>query len=363
MLDLPGCSIGRAARWAAALSKYSERVLGMAKSTLAPSVGLKSMVTFASPVAAYTGMLTAPTDDVARAEDLAIQRLLRFPHTALPRRFAPHLAALGLPRVSPLMQSCRATLWRSALRHEAEVRRLHAALMAAREDSGSLRSLVDAEAHLDRVVWRAPALVDDMMAVLDEPPREGAAPRSRGSKAAAQCAEAVEMLLPRILRWLAVRHADDALRLAAEKALRSARQSSACYGVALLRTWCDGWNTDHRHGRGPTPCRFCGRRDADRVQHMIKCSVLMKHAAGACGSPLPVSVRDALCLTESPRASGQFRRPAHRPTEALLRIAVASEVYHKLRGRGMADANAPHRFRERQVTAAAKSAARKFRGV
>lgn len=263
----------------------------------------------------------------------------------------------------PLEQSCRATLRRSAIRHEADVRRLHAVLMAEREEHGSLRSMVDAEAYPDRLLWRAPALVDALMAELQASQAGEDDMGDRRRSAAEQCTATAEALLPRLSRWFPRWRADHALRDAAARALRAARRSSPCYGVVLLRTWCDGWNTDHRHGRGLTPCRFCGRKDGDKVQHLIRCPLLMRHAAEASGALLPVSFGDSLCLVDSPAAPGSFRRPAHRPTAALLRTAVASKVYHRMCGRGGARDARARRFREQQVAAAAKSAARKFRGL
>lgn len=157
-----GPSTDSSGRWAAALDKFSKRVLGMARSSIAPSAGLKYMTKFATPVVAYTAMMTAVHKDIERVEDLAPQRLLRMPHKAPPKNFAAHLEAIGLPRVKPMVNSCAAMLRRSAVRHASDIHSLQAQLAAMRSEHGCLRSLTDDTAMPDRIVWKAPALIDDM---------------------------------------------------------------------------------------------------------------------------------------------------------------------------------------------------------
>lgn len=347
-----GPAVDHEARWAAAAGKFSKRVLGMARTCLAPSAGLK-----------YVAMLTPPHSCLDRAEDLAVQRLLRMPHKALPRGFAAHLASVGLPRVRPLAISCCDMLRRSARRHADDVRQLAAQLAAAREENGSLMSLVNEADQPDRLVWRARALVDDLQESLQqdaEPLDEG---HRRAPSSAVRMGEVTSALLPRIAKWFRGRLEEHLLRSGMEHALNAARKSAPCYAVALLRTWCDGWGTSHRRGVGDSCCLFCGRKDSAGVRHLLRCPLLQKYVSAACGVAMPCSFRDALCLLPGRRAPGAFRSQSRRPSEALFRLAVASETYHKVAGRWRASCERHRPVPPCKAAAAAKSAARKFRSV
>lgn len=356
-----GPSTDPAARWAAALDKVSKRTLGMARSTLAPSAGLKYMATFATPVVAYTAMLAAPHKNIERTEDLALQRLLRMPHKALPKHFTAHLEAVGLPRARPMAHSCSAMLRRSALRHADYVRALSAQLAAVRAEHGSLLSLADDDALPDRTVWNAPALIDDMKMALEDETHKAADATDPPPSKAEMLDAAATALLPRVRRWFDGRRDAGALHLAIVEALAAAKRTSACFVMALLRTWCDGWGTSHRAGRGPAHCAFCGRRAADNLRHLMRCPALLRPVAVASGTATPTSFHDALCLKATPAAEGTFRRSQRRPSSALFRLTVASEVYHKVIGRSQE--HNWHTSHPSRVAAAAKSAARKFRGL
>lgn len=78
---------------------------------------------------------------------------------------------------------------------------------------------------------------------------------------------------------------------------------------------------------------------------------------------MPTSFDDALCLKASPAADGPFRRPKSKPPAALCRLIVASEAYHKVIGRRCMSEGRWRTVPHGRISAAAKSAARKYRGV
>lgn len=106
----------------------------------------------------------------------------------------------------------------------------------------------------DRVVWQAPALVDEMRAALDRAEATPSATEARRPSADAKIAAAADALVPRLRQWFGARANDETIHESIAAALRAAREASACSGVALLRTWCDGWNTANKRGLGQQCC-------------------------------------------------------------------------------------------------------------
>lgn len=132
----------------------------MARRSMSPAAVARHSETFAAPVMLYIAMRTEPTRDTDEAEALLWQRALRFPHCAFHYDAICYLHEIGFARVRALRAVLEANLTRSSIRHQAGVQETLTSLTQAREEKGSLASMVLPGQAPDRLVWRAAAHAD-----------------------------------------------------------------------------------------------------------------------------------------------------------------------------------------------------------
>lgn len=226
--DVSGCKVGPlvtpAEQWRAPLDKLNERVKIMAAAGVPPSAAMHYFDLYVRPVLAYVAQSCEAPPEVHQAHGLAAQRLLHFPHRALPRSFGVLLAAVGLKPMKCPRAQCGAALLRAATRHALGVAECAAELRAAREAVGSLVSLATDAPPAEGAWWRAPATVDVMQGALrvadgGEQGEAGAAGgRERragraGMKPGCEdiIAKAAIALRPRIRKFVSVQSVSDAL--------------------------------------------------------------------------------------------------------------------------------------------------------
>lgn len=110
-----------ASKWAEPVAKFSDRVQAMARAGAAPSAALH-YYDFVRLVLAYVAQLVLAGPSVAHAYEVAAQRLLHMPHTAMPLRFGRLLGARGLRPMADPADYCFGAMRRTAERLEPEVR-------------------------------------------------------------------------------------------------------------------------------------------------------------------------------------------------------------------------------------------------
>lgn len=81
------------------------------------------------------------------------------------------------------------------------------------------------------------------------------------------------------------------------------------------------------------------------------------------GPPAPSRTSCDLCLKAIPPAEMPATATRRRPSQALMRLTVAPETYHKLKGRCSEAAPRRRPFLAGDIVSAARSAAIKFRGL
>lgn len=365
-LGMPvGVNVTPSDRWAKPLAKFKDRVAALSRSTMSPAAVLRGAKMYAVAVLPYVGMAARAVDEVGRAEALMWQRALRLPLKALPLGAHGHMAALGLVRMPLLREFLAGVLARSARRHAADVAAAGAELQRWREAVGTLAALACPHLAPDRRVWNAPAQADEMAEALKECAEERVPPPTgcRGS-AEARRADALELaraLLPRVRKWFPNAGAtDDEVVRKMTAAILPLRRCSPLHGVALVRAWCDGWKTAGRRGFVPGICIVCGRRDADTTKHMLRCPRLWQAVQRVSELEPPRSMAAALALTWSETLGP--RRPSGRaaPPSNVMRLTLASDVFHKLKSRCNEERPRRHPFSAATVAATAKNAWRRI---
>lgn len=94
------------------------------------------------------------------------------------------------------------------------------------------------------------------------------------------------------------------------QALTVVKQLTPAVGWALVKSWCNGWNTDTRVAQTEnSSCRFCafgGELGADRLSHLLECDLFWEptlHSVSVeISTPLTLSPSLALCL-QGPEAA------------------------------------------------------------
>lgn len=168
-------------------------------------------------------------------------------------------------------------------------------------------------------------------------------------------------LLPRLRKWFrADRVPTPALEAWIESAVASVAQTAPTFGISVLRTWCDAWATSARHGHHIEHCILCGRAQADRVSHLVRCAPLWRARASAAQVAPPDRLRQSLCLDRSPRLPGRSAGKRARPPASVFALAVASDTYHKLRARRPFYGRTRAPFDAQKIQRAAVHAARRL---
>lgn len=242
----------------------------------------------------------------------------------------------------------------------------------ARSEHSPLRAMGDLEWHADRRLWRAPAVSDTLSDALRAAARARATPDQDELAArrvpyytmAWRCAQPAPLdvvLLPRLRRWFpSVRIPTVTLREWVRRAADSVAQASPLFGISLLRVWCDAWATSYRKGVGADGCIRCGRARSDRLSHLVRCRPVWSAAARATGVPAPANLRQALGLdTTNPMPGSTPKRRVREPAGISL-LAVAMDMYHKLRERRRMGSHAHRPIPPAQIDAAAQHAMRRM---
>lgn len=227
-----------------------------------------------------------------------------------------HLYVAGLPVAPHPADRATRALWTSAQSLNGTVREAAARLSAARQELGSLASLADGAPAAEAHTWRNGAFCDivasaprpqDSAAVLRRRHRQRMRQEIRhgGRKTvSASLRAAARALLPRLRRWSAeLRLPDETVEDLAATALAAAAVAPPRFGVALLRTWVDGWPTPSRRGLRPRPCAACGVPGGDGMRHGLRCATAARIVSRVSGVPRPASWAEAMALVP----------PHHRP--------------------------------------------------
>lgn len=142
--------------------KYSERIQSFTATTAAPSLAIRYHTTYCGPVLSYVAQLREPSGEPRQAIRVAHQRMLRFPHRALPDAMIGQLNALGIGQSDDPATMCAAAMMRTAGTMRTEVELCASRLHEAREQHSMLRALGDPTSYIDRREWQAPAVSDPL---------------------------------------------------------------------------------------------------------------------------------------------------------------------------------------------------------
>lgn len=317
----PGAS--PAEKWASVVQKYSSRAKAMAASVAPPSTAAQYYKVYILPTLQYTAQLCEASPSVAAAYEVAVQRMLRFPCRALPMRFGAMLPIVGAPEFADPLITSACAMRSAAERLGSEVDAACVVLAKAREEFGTLASLGHGAMPAECRWWADEAIADALARARDADPCDAPA---------LSTAAAARALLPRFRVWFSEEAIDEQLLLRAmTRAMELAQRAAPTFGLAMLRAWCRAWATSFRRGDGAQACRACGRLGADTIDHMVRCPALWRAVQTRSALPPPSSLADALSLCRPASLAGASRTRRARPPAALMRLALASDAYHKLR--------------------------------
>lgn len=314
----PGATSER--QWRDPLAKAMARSSGLADRRLAPSLLAAEHDRRAVTCVSYVAQLCMPTAAMTRVSDSLTERLLHFPHHALPRPILRGPNVVGMPAPRRLEVEAWAALIAAAPRHRRNTEQAAAFLDAAREHHAPLSAMASRAAP--EAPWLpAPAFVDILRAAGElcdaaaaepsaSPPRaapsqprpaiggrpssgRGAPPPTGGRRAPLRppralaggsgrggaCIAAgglrrriVASLAPwppeaELAKLLAARLArtfpDEAARAppledVIPDALAHLRGASPAVACYAMRLWLNALPSAHRTQQGHIPCRACG---------------------------------------------------------------------------------------------------------
>lgn len=111
----------------------------------------------ALPVLSYLAQIRRPPTDLDRRERVALERLLKFPHNAIPTQILINLRAVGIPLPPPASASCAAAFALAAAQSRARLDAL-TRLEAARDACLPLAAFAQRPPGTRR--WDHPAVLD-----------------------------------------------------------------------------------------------------------------------------------------------------------------------------------------------------------
>lgn len=351
-------------QWQGPLTKISERVKLMAAAGVPPSAAVHYFDQ-------YVAQVCAAQDDVVNAYELAAQRILHFPHRALPKSFGQLLGVIGMRPMKCPLEQCAATLLRSALHLAPEVAECAAAIKAARADVDTLATLAADAPPPEAAWWGAPATVDIMKGVLGTSGRQGqsaaqaeATRGRRGRRAATKpgcedlVAFAATALRPLIRKFMYAQCISDALLVKA-----SARTLSAVSHCAPV------FGAAHGAVLGPQhfgEARFCFPMPGLRPSRLRCCAslALMRDPLARGRECHKHSDPHVPCrhVVPCPIASNPGDQPeaSDEASMAVMSLTIGCEAYHKLAGAIRSRGATSSLGRDRQVAAAVRHAHRRL---
>jgi len=276
----PGASISS---WDAPLHKFKVRVASIKQEGLGMMQSLIDYRTFAFPVLAYVMQFQKAPRKVVKAQQHAIQQLLRSPYNAIPFDMVTQLKVLGFHAEYPDLEVAnQSAMLRCAsashiFEHLAEqLRRLpehedacfrnpagkwhsESCIGQLAVNLGEWREAVDLKQHAEE---------NDKLQALAY--RVICAATSRKSP--------VTILQERLAYWcknfnFTVVQAD--MDAAVANVQATAANLPPYIAAAVLKTIANAWCTSARfHGESVLPCFFCATEDGDDLLHMFGCSVV-----------------------------------------------------------------------------------------
>lgn len=335
-----GMNVTPGERWDKPLKKFADRVSELSRSTSSPAATVRHAEVYAVPVLTYIALTSSPVPAVRLAEALMWQRALRFPLKALPIAAHNHMSALGLTKIAPLEKTLRDILVRSSGRHTDDVIVTMAMLAKLREDVGPLAAIGRPGLAHDRVAWRAPAHAGEMelamkfLAEEDQADARLRRGRRRGGRRDHEASCMAAALLQRVRRWFPEAAIADAyLAAKCSATIAPLASCSPLFGVALLRTWCDGWKTASRRGFPVGACILCSRPRGDTTRHLMRCPSLWRAVMRVSAIPMPASLAEAVALRPSEALGAKRTSGRAAPLVFVARLALSSGLYHKLKAR------------------------------
>jgi hypothetical protein len=286
---------GNDASWEKPLNKFRNRSLDIAKSDIAPSIGIDLYNGRAVPTMSYVPQLCEITPKVEKEELLALQRVFHLPHHAFPKESYYYLLESGFRKIIPLKVTAKAALIRTAYRACTVWREELELLNKVRSDHAPLLHLVQfpsARFHPDNKWWKSASFVDNLHAAtryvannnITIPKDERKGSFSLQTSVTRQIANIVlssslaKLVAPRLKRFFPHGKFNEA---AMEQLLDDTITITKCLppsvGLSIIKTWTNAWTTDRRMSNPVSPCRFgcreCPHND-DSLDHYLKCSKL-----------------------------------------------------------------------------------------
>lgn len=328
--------------WADPMKKWRARVDQMSAAQFSATSRMTQYRLRALPVLAYTAQIRPAPNTLPRLERVALERLLKMPHNAVPSAVLAALPEVGVP--APPLATCLGVtaLARTAARSSVR-QRLQTSLDAAREEHLPLAAFAVRRPHIPG--WDNSAIVDNWAEVLDGTPtlpaaasivEEVLAAGGRGLQArlleaavsAARPTTVLAALHPRVTRFLVDAGLPPVLETHFGAALRQLPGSPSMLAVAALRTWVGAWSTPTRQQHEPGGCPFgCSPPATGSMTHLIGCATLWSAAATAIDAP-HVSIAARIAAIPSVRIA---RRRSQGSMYGLMVNAIAVEAYHRRR--------------------------------
>lgn len=159
-----GLTATRASRWSKARRKMEDRLAAYAASTMAPSLTVRRYNTYCASIPVYVAQVVEAPEDVRALEVRHAERLLRFPHHAIPPAAWPALHHMGVPSIRLVGVVMEAAMLRSAMAIHDRVTAAAGRLAAARMRCGALATLAADAPSAERTWWGDAACVDGLMA-------------------------------------------------------------------------------------------------------------------------------------------------------------------------------------------------------
>ena len=220
---------------------------------------------------------------------------MHLPHNALPKNTAFCLDQIGMTNFTPIRLMAEAACARTAHTTSREWQEQLRQLDLIREEYGPIaaRTAKTAHGHKDSHRWATCAFVDNLNKAyaieFPPPPKENLKRFSLQAHIQKHIAPThfehnlVNTTFHRLYKFIAPLAIDEEqLKSTMNLTVQAVKKLSPTFGVALIKTWNNGWITDSRVGASnASPCRFgCdphNPNNTDRQLHYLECERLWKN--------------------------------------------------------------------------------------
>lgn len=310
----------------------------------------------------YIPQLARTNEEVEKCEKSAIERILKPPHHAINNSAPFLLDEIGIRTFRSIENASLAALVRTACFTAKGWHKCWKELDRARKSSANTHKEMDgilvvppkpkrrkalhmegeAKSGKDNPWWKWRAFVDNLAEAehlfpqVQRVKKDFQANINKEINKERRVSNLASELLPRVLKILGTETASEEerarIREDMEFTVKTASEMAPSLGVAVVRTWTNGWCTETRFGTetlARSSCRFGCEEGADQHRHYACCHplgvIVAKHVSDNTGTPWRTTQENFLCV-------GKGRDGGKEPTDArrakIQALAVAVDVFN-----------------------------------